>query len=97
MVLLARGDTPESSVALSELCEAYWTPVYRFLRREGCSGHSSTSSPSAVAANTARSVAVVSPEQESGAQSRSESVGTEGLKLHSGKSAILGNCGMAKE
>ena len=35
MVLLARGDTPDSSVALSELCEAYWTPVYRFLRREG--------------------------------------------------------------
>jgi len=31
----ARGDTPESSLALGELCESYWTPVFRFLRREG--------------------------------------------------------------
>jgi len=31
----ARGDAPEASAALGELCEAYWTPVFRFLRREG--------------------------------------------------------------
>ena len=31
----ARGDAPEARVALGELCEAYWTPVFRFLRREG--------------------------------------------------------------
>ena len=31
----ARGDSPEARAMLSELCEAYWMPVYRFLRREG--------------------------------------------------------------
>jgi DNA-directed RNA polymerase specialized sigma24 family protein len=35
MVNRARGDAPEARVALGELCEAYWMPVYRFLRREG--------------------------------------------------------------
>jgi DNA-directed RNA polymerase specialized sigma24 family protein len=35
LVLRASGDTPESRVALSELCEAYYQPVFRFLRREG--------------------------------------------------------------
>ncbi|MCH7228606.1 RNA polymerase sigma factor [Haloferula sp. A504] len=35
MVMRARGDAPEARVALGDLCEAYWTPVYRFLRREG--------------------------------------------------------------
>jgi len=34
-VLASRGESPESRKALSELCEAYWTPVFRFLRREG--------------------------------------------------------------
>ncbi len=34
-VLAARGDGPEARLALGQLCEAYWTPVYRFLRREG--------------------------------------------------------------
>ncbi len=35
LVLRARGDTPESRAALSELCEAYYQPVIRFLRCEG--------------------------------------------------------------
>lgn len=35
MVMRARGDAPEARVALSDLCEIYWTPVHRFLRREG--------------------------------------------------------------
>ncbi len=35
MVNRARGDAPEARAALGELCEAYWTPVFRFLRREG--------------------------------------------------------------
>ena len=35
LVLAARGATPEGRAALSELCAAYWTPVFRFLRREG--------------------------------------------------------------
>lgn len=35
LVLRASGDTPESKAALSELCEAYYQPVLRFLRREG--------------------------------------------------------------
>lgn len=33
-VLAAGGDAPGAKAALSELCEAYWTPVFRFLRRE---------------------------------------------------------------
>lgn len=35
LVLRARGDSPEAHAALSTLCEAYWQPVYQFLRREG--------------------------------------------------------------
>jgi DNA-directed RNA polymerase specialized sigma24 family protein len=35
MVMRARGQAPEARAALGELCEAYWTPVYRFLKREG--------------------------------------------------------------
>ena len=31
----AQGETPEARAALGDLCEAYWTPVFRFLRREG--------------------------------------------------------------
>jgi RNA polymerase sigma-70 factor (ECF subfamily) len=34
-VLAARGATPEAKAALSELCAAYWAPVFRFLRSEG--------------------------------------------------------------
>lgn len=34
-VLEARGDSPEARTALAELCEIYWGPVFRFLRREG--------------------------------------------------------------
>jgi RNA polymerase sigma-70 factor (ECF subfamily) len=35
LVSRARGETPEARAALGDLCEAYWTPVFRFLRREG--------------------------------------------------------------
>lgn len=35
MVLRAQGSAPEARAALSDLCEAYWKPVYRFLKREG--------------------------------------------------------------
>lgn len=35
LILRARGETPEGRAALSELCEAYYQPVLRFLRREG--------------------------------------------------------------
>jgi RNA polymerase sigma factor (sigma-70 family) len=35
LVLRASGDSPESRAALSELCESYYPPVFRFLRREG--------------------------------------------------------------
>jgi RNA polymerase sigma-70 factor (ECF subfamily) len=35
LVLRARGDSAEAKAALSELCEGYYTPVLRFLRREG--------------------------------------------------------------
>ncbi|MBL9171445.1 MAG: sigma-70 family RNA polymerase sigma factor [Verrucomicrobiales bacterium] len=35
LVLRAQGETPEAKVALAELCEAYYQPVYRFLLSEG--------------------------------------------------------------
>jgi len=35
LVLRARGGSAESRAALSELCEAYYLPIQRFLRREG--------------------------------------------------------------
>jgi RNA polymerase sigma factor (sigma-70 family) len=35
LVVRARGDSPEARAALSELCDAYYQPVFRFLRREG--------------------------------------------------------------
>lgn len=35
LIQRARGETPEAHAALSELCEAYYQPVLRFLRREG--------------------------------------------------------------
>ena len=35
LVMRARGDAPEARAALGDLCDAYWMPVYRFLRREG--------------------------------------------------------------
>lgn len=34
----ARGEAPEAKAALSELCEAYYNPVLRFLLREGKDG-----------------------------------------------------------
>lgn len=34
-MLRARELDPAARAALAELCEAYWNPVYRFLRREG--------------------------------------------------------------
>jgi RNA polymerase sigma-70 factor (ECF subfamily) len=38
LILRARGETPEARAALAELCEAYYDPVLRFLRREGRDG-----------------------------------------------------------
>ena len=35
LVLRARGESAEARAALSELCENYYQPVLRFLRREG--------------------------------------------------------------
>jgi len=32
-VLTARGESPEAQQALGQLCEAYWMPVFRFIRR----------------------------------------------------------------
>jgi RNA polymerase sigma factor (sigma-70 family) len=34
-VLQARGESPEAQAALSELCAAYWQPVFIFIRRQG--------------------------------------------------------------
>jgi len=32
-VLSARGESSEARLALGQLCEAYWTPVFRFIQR----------------------------------------------------------------
>jgi len=34
-VLQARGESAQAQTALSELCAAYWKPVFTFIRREG--------------------------------------------------------------
>ena len=34
-VLEARGESTEARAALSELCSAYWQPVFSFIRRDG--------------------------------------------------------------
>jgi RNA polymerase sigma-70 factor (ECF subfamily) len=41
MVMRSKGEAPEARAALGDLCEAYWMPVYRFLRREGRSDDAS--------------------------------------------------------
>lgn len=37
--LAARNDTPRAQRALSALCEAYWYPLYAYVRRQGHSSH----------------------------------------------------------
>lgn len=41
MILRSRGVEPEARAALADLCEIYWTPVFRFLLREGRSAETS--------------------------------------------------------
>lgn len=36
---LSREGEPRARVALAELCELYWTPLYAFLRRRGLDSH----------------------------------------------------------
>jgi RNA polymerase sigma-70 factor (ECF subfamily) len=39
VVLAARQPTPESAVALEAICQAYWYPLYAYIRRSGHSPH----------------------------------------------------------
>jgi RNA polymerase sigma-70 factor (ECF subfamily) len=39
VVIAARGDTLGARAALAKLCEAYWYPLYAFVRRQGHSVH----------------------------------------------------------
>ncbi len=39
VVVSARGDRSGARVALEKLCQAYWYPLYAFVRRQGLSGH----------------------------------------------------------
>ena len=39
VVVSARGDRSGARVALEKLCQAYWYPLYEFVRRQGLSGH----------------------------------------------------------
>jgi RNA polymerase sigma factor (sigma-70 family) len=39
IVLAARSGGPEAAAALSEICRAYWRPIYSFLRRQGNGPH----------------------------------------------------------
>ena len=38
MVLHARGDSAGAQASLAQLCEAYWYPLYAFVRRQGTGG-----------------------------------------------------------
>ena len=35
LIVAARGDSPPAREALSELCRAYWYPLYAYIRRKG--------------------------------------------------------------
>ena len=39
LVLAARTTSPEAAAALAGLCQAYWYPLYAFVRRQGHSPH----------------------------------------------------------
>ncbi len=39
VISAGNGDLPGGSAALEELCRAYWSPLYSFLRRQGHSPH----------------------------------------------------------
>jgi len=39
VVLAAGGNSPESAVALEQLCRTYWYPLYAYLRRTGRTAH----------------------------------------------------------
>jgi DNA-directed RNA polymerase specialized sigma24 family protein len=39
IVLSARADHPGASTALTTLCEAYWYPLYAYVRRQGVAPH----------------------------------------------------------
>jgi len=39
VVLASQGDSPGSRQALEDLCQRYWTSIYGFLRKKGCSPH----------------------------------------------------------
>ncbi len=38
-IFLAADETPEGRVALENLCQIYWPPIYAFVRRQGHSPH----------------------------------------------------------
>jgi RNA polymerase sigma-70 factor (ECF subfamily) len=39
VLLAAESDSPESAAALESLCQAYWYPLYAFVRRQGFDAH----------------------------------------------------------
>lgn len=39
VVLTAKGSTEAAQVALENLCQTYWYPLYAFIRRKGCTPH----------------------------------------------------------
>lgn len=39
VILSARDDPSGSAVALEDLCQAYWSPIYAYIRRQGRSPH----------------------------------------------------------
>ena len=48
VIAAARGPDPDAArAALSTLCEAYWYPLYAFIRRWGAGAASSAANPTA--------------------------------------------------
>jgi RNA polymerase sigma-70 factor (ECF subfamily) len=39
VILQAKGETARAQVALEQLCQTYWPPVYAFIRRQGHNPH----------------------------------------------------------
>ncbi|MDI1449659.1 sigma factor [Polyangium sp. 6x1] len=71
VVLNARDDTPEGRKALAVLCDAYWFPVYAFLRRRGASAEQASDQTQGFFAHLIEKNALASLDRARGTKFRS--------------------------